>query len=114
MALFGPRSMSLRRRAWAGLAAVLLGALALRAGLTLHRYYDTDELEHMHAALLVAHGNLPFRDFFEHHGPLLYSILAPVVAPALDPVDKALAGRLFMSLFWLCILPAPSALLQVL
>lgn len=94
--------MSLRRRAWAGLAAVLLGALALRAGLAVHRYYDTDELEHLHAALLVAHGNLPFRDFFEHHGPLFYAALAPVVAPASDPVDKALAGRLFMSLFWLC------------
>lgn len=96
--------MSLRKRAWAGLAAVLLGALALRAGLALHRYYDTDELAHLHAALLVSHGNLPFRDFFEHHGPLLAAALAPVVSQPSDPVEKALAGRLFISLFWLCAL----------
>ncbi|MDP3541116.1 MAG: hypothetical protein Q8T11_01460 [Elusimicrobiota bacterium] len=93
--------MSLRRWAWAGLAAALLGAAGLRAGLTLHRYYDTDELVHLHAALLVARGNLPFRDFFAHHGPLFWAALAPVVDPPHDPEAKALAGRLLVSLFWL-------------
>ncbi|MDD5303949.1 MAG: hypothetical protein PHS14_12685 [Elusimicrobia bacterium] len=93
--------MSLRRWAWCGLAAAMLAAAGLRAGLIVHRYYDTDELEHLHAALLVARGNLPFRDFFEHHGPLFWAALAPVVEPPHDPVSKALAGRLFMTLFWL-------------
>lgn len=93
--------MSLRRWAWCGVAAALLLAAGLRAGLTVHRYYDTDELEHLHAALLVANGNLPFRDFFEHHGPLFWAALAPVVDPPHEPLDKALAGRLLMSLFWL-------------
>lgn len=93
--------MPLRRWAWCGLAAALLLAAGLRAGLTLHRYYDTDELEHLHAALLVARGNLPFRDFFEHHGPLFWAALAPVAAPPHDAESKALAGRLLMSLFWL-------------
>lgn len=93
--------MRLRRWAWAGLAAALLGAAGLRAGLTVHRYYDTDELVHLHAALLVARGNLPFRDFFAHHGPLFWSALAPVADPPHTPEAKALAGRLFVSLFWL-------------
>lgn len=93
--------MSLRRWAWCGVAAALLAAAGLRAGLIVHRYYDTDELEHLHASLLVARGNLPFRDFFEHHGPLFWSALAPVVDPPSEPLGKALAGRLLMTLFWL-------------
>lgn len=93
--------MPLRRWAWAGVAAALLAAAGLRAGLTVRRYFDTDELVHLHAALLVARGNLPFRDFFAHHGPLFWAALAPVVDPPHDPYAKALAGRLFMSLFWL-------------
>jgi hypothetical protein len=93
--------MSLRRWAWCGLAAALLAAAGLRAGLTVRRYYDTDELVHLHAALLVARGNLPFRDFFGHHGPLFWAALAPVADPPHDPESKALAGRLLMSLFWL-------------
>ncbi|MCM2304755.1 MAG: hypothetical protein NDJ72_08635, partial [Elusimicrobia bacterium] len=93
--------MPLRRWAWAGLAAALLAAAGLRAGLVVHRYFDTDELVHLHAGLLVARGNLPFRDFFGHHGPLFWAALAPVVDPPHDPAAKALAGRLFVSLFWL-------------
>lgn len=93
--------MSLRRWAWCGVAAALLAAAGLRAGLIVHRYYDTDELEHLHASLLVARGNLPFRDFFEHHGPLFWAALAPVVDPPSEPLGKALAGRLLMTLFWL-------------
>jgi hypothetical protein len=93
--------MSLRRWAWCGLAAALLAAAGLRAGLVVHRYFDTDELVHLHASLLVARGNLPFRDFFGHHGPLFWFMLAPVVDPPLDPFEKALAGRAFVSMFWL-------------
>lgn len=106
--------MPLRRWAWAGLAAALLAAAGLRAGLLVRRYFDTDELVHVHAALLVARGNLPFRDFFAHHGPLFWSALAPVVDPPADPFAKALAGRLLVSVFWLMTLalaarPRPGA-----
>ena len=93
--------MPLRRWAWAGIAFALLAAAGLRAGLIVHRYYDTDELEHLHAALLVAKGSLPFRDFFEHHGPLFWAGLAPVAGAPHDPLDKALAARVFVSMYWL-------------
>ncbi|UPT75187.1 MAG: hypothetical protein M0D55_05625 [Elusimicrobiota bacterium] len=85
----------------AGLLAALLGAGALRLSLARHRYFDTDELEHLHAALLVSHGNVPFRDFFEHHGPAFWSLIAPAAAAPADPYDKALAGRAVVSVFWL-------------
>ncbi len=38
-----------------------------------------DQTEHLHAAYLVSIGQVPYKDFFEHHHPLLWYLLAPVV-----------------------------------
>ena len=38
-----------------------------------------DELEHLHATYLITQGLVPFRDFFEHHNPLLWGLLAPII-----------------------------------
>lgn len=77
---------------------LILGAawLALRLFLIRDRVFDGDELEHMHGAWLAAHGQVPFRDFFEHHGPLFPFLLAPVTALFPDPVRAIMAARLFM------------------
>jgi hypothetical protein len=93
-----------RRLGFAAAAALLLGALALRVALVRERYVDTDETEHLHAALLVAHGNVPFRDFFEHHGPLFWAGLAPVVARFDGSFAAVEAGRVLMTLGWLAML----------
>ncbi|NNN07239.1 MAG: hypothetical protein HKL90_15200 [Elusimicrobia bacterium] len=94
----------MRRLAWAAAGLALAAALALRVGLVRARYFDTDELEHLHATLLVAHGNTPFRDFFEHHGPLFWAALAPVVSGFHGSYASAEAGRAAVSLAWLGIL----------
>lgn len=62
------RRQRLDRILW--LAVVLL--LAARCHLLWVRIYDPDELEHIHAGYCVARGQVPYRDFFEHHGPLTY------------------------------------------
>ena len=41
------------------------------------RFFDPDEFEHAHAAWSVSRGLLPYRDFFEHHTPWYYFLLAP-------------------------------------
>lgn len=41
------------------------------------RNYDPDELQHLHGAYATAKGLLPYRDYFEHHTPLLHFLLAP-------------------------------------
>jgi 4-amino-4-deoxy-L-arabinose transferase-like glycosyltransferase len=41
------------------------------------RFFDADELEHSHAAWSVFRGLVPYRDFFEHHTPWYYFLLAP-------------------------------------
>ncbi|MBU2574908.1 MAG: glycosyltransferase family 39 protein [Elusimicrobia bacterium] len=84
------------RRVAAGL--LLFGAawLALRLLLIRDRVFDMDELEHLHGAWLVARGQVPFRDFFEHHGPLFPFLLAPLTALIHDPIRAVWAARLFM------------------
>ncbi len=44
-----------------------------------NRGIDPDELEHLHAAYCVSRGDIPYRDFFEHHGPALYYFVLPLM-----------------------------------
>jgi hypothetical protein len=53
-------------------------ACALQAYEIPNRGIDPDELEHLHAAYCVWRGDLPYRDFFEHHGPALYYLVWPL------------------------------------
>lgn len=62
--------------------ALVLVASAARWQLARDRWICVDEFEHLHAAwcLTPAGGaQLPYRDFFEHHPPLLYYTLAPLL-----------------------------------
>lgn len=38
-----------------------------------------DDLEHLHASFLVSEGFVPYKDFFEHHHPLLWFLFAPII-----------------------------------
>lgn len=78
--------------------------LYLRLLLLRERYFDTDELEHLHAALCVARGGVLYKDFFELHGPLFYFFLAPFVGLLHDPLSMIWTGRAITALFWLGIL----------
>ena len=41
-------------------------------------YCLIDTVEHIHASYLINIGLIPYRDFFEHHNPLLWYILSPL------------------------------------
>jgi len=43
------------------------------------RGFDPDELEHLHAAFCLHSGQIPYRDFFEHHAPALYWLAQPAL-----------------------------------
>ena len=43
-------------------------------------YAFFDDIEHLRAAYFVSNGEIPYRDFFEHHHPLFWYVLAPLVA----------------------------------
>jgi hypothetical protein len=71
----------------------LAAALLLQAGLGWGRRFHVDEWQHLHASWCIAQGLLPYRDFFEHHSPGLWYLLAPWMAwarPELDP-ERAVA-----------------------
>lgn len=86
-----------------GLALLLAAApLLLQTGL---RYLDPDEWQHAQMAWLIAQGRVPFRDFFEHHMPLLHLLAAPV-AVFLRPeetVGRAFAFMLLLRLADVCL-----------
>jgi len=64
-----------------------------------------DEFEHLHAAWLVHDGKLPYRDFFEHHTPLIWYTFAPLFDSYHDTIAVADTGRYIMlSLSLLCLL----------
>ena len=56
-----------------------------------------DEFEHLHAAYLVAQGQAPYRDFFEHHTPLFY-YLAAAVLPMRSPTFETLIYARYLAL----------------
>lgn len=88
-----------------GGAIVLLLVLA-RLHLLVVRLYDPDEFEHLHAAFCIAKGLVPYRDFFEHHGPVPYYLTAPLVRWfGAEPVQLTLQ-RLVAFGFVLALLPA--------
>lgn len=59
-----------------------------------------DELEHLRAAWFVSQGEMPYRDFFEHHHPLVWFLLAPLVSVVPHTNIAALyAGKSLAALF---------------
>ena len=38
-----------------------------------------DDVEHLHSSWLVLQGKVPYRDFFQHHNPLMWYIFAPLM-----------------------------------
>ncbi len=73
----------MRQNSFARLS-ILAGCLALISGVlylawTLRSSLNTDEIEHLHCAYLVSEGALPYAGFWEHHSPLLWVLLSPVL-----------------------------------
>ncbi len=79
-------------------------ACAMQAYEIPNRGIDPDELEHLHAAYCVWRGQVPYRDFFEHHGPALYYLVAPLLALRGPDLSALWLGRLMMWCFSLATL----------
>ncbi len=77
-----------------------LAAWAILLGVT------PDEAEHLHLSWLVTHGMVPYKDFWQHHSPLLWVVIAPLVKgldPSITILDSAriFCGALFAVNFFL-------------
>ena len=72
------------------LEIVFTSAIALSWGRT-----AIDETEHLHMSWLVSTGMIPYRDFFEHHNPLLWYVFAPISALFFNSAYVLYAGHFF-------------------
>ena len=70
----------------------------VRLGVVLNRALDPDESQHLHAAWLVSQGRVPYRDFWEHHAPAFYYLVAPLTRWLAERPAVYLGGRLLMTL----------------
>jgi 4-amino-4-deoxy-L-arabinose transferase-like glycosyltransferase len=85
--------LAMRRLAPVVLAAVVALAVVVRIGVVMNRSIDPDESQHLHAAWLVAQGEVPYRDFWEHHLPLFHYGMAPLTVWLADRPEVYFAGR---------------------
>ncbi len=67
----------LQRVAW---GIIVLFCLGMVGTSVVFQPYGHDEFEHVHTAWKMLRGERIYLDFFQHHHPLLYVYLAPVIA----------------------------------
>lgn len=68
---------------WRGTPVIVLAAVAVAArlfALTFLHPLNWDEVEYFRATDWVRQGLVPYRDFWEHHTPLMWFLFAPVTA----------------------------------
>jgi 4-amino-4-deoxy-L-arabinose transferase-like glycosyltransferase len=90
-----PTDAAPRRRAL--VVALVLLAVAARTGVVLNRAIDPDESQHLHVAWRIAQGQVPYRDFWEHHLPAFHGLMAPLTAALTDRTEIYFAGRVLMA-----------------
>ncbi len=60
-------------------AGIMIGVyLLLQAVLAVLHCFDPDEWLTLHGAWTMAQGMVPYRDYFEHHGPLFHGVLSVI------------------------------------
>ena len=80
------------------LVAALLALLAWSAQT---RAFDPDEFQHLQIAWLIGQGQIPHRDFFEHHTPLYHFAIAAWLTDARLTTDGDAAVGALIALRWL-------------
>jgi 4-amino-4-deoxy-L-arabinose transferase-like glycosyltransferase len=69
-------------------------------------WFKQDETEAVHTAWKILHGELIYIDFFQHHHPLLYVYLAPVIALFGEHASTVVACRIAILPFFFGIVAA--------
>ncbi|MBR6412528.1 MAG: glycosyltransferase family 39 protein [Alphaproteobacteria bacterium] len=59
-----------------------------------------DDFEHLASGWFIFNGYVPYRDFFQHHHPLLWYLMTPVFYFVDHPIDSFWIGRVVAAIFW--------------
>ena len=91
------------RYTWVDWLFVLLTAIILL--LTVYPLFDRvfleDDWEHLASAWFIYNGFIPYQDFFQHHNPALWYLLAPVFYFLENPLYSFHIGRVISAFFFL-------------
>ncbi len=82
----------------------ILAAFFLRIPILKVRYFDPDEFQHLHGARQIYRGQIPYRDYFEHHTPFLHFILTGFYPIFGEEIRILFAARALMLVFTAAIL----------
>ncbi len=83
------------------LIALAAGMIVLLAATSEIREFDPDEFQHLQVAWLVASGEIPYKDFFEHHTPLYHFLISPLLSDKALITDGNAAERMVIALRWI-------------
>jgi len=81
------------------MACVLLLTILLETTFMIGNY-GWDDLEHWASSWFIFNGFAPYRDFFQHHHPLLWYITAPFFWFMEHPIDSFRVGRIIAVIFF--------------
>jgi 4-amino-4-deoxy-L-arabinose transferase-like glycosyltransferase len=77
----------------------ILIAFFLRIPLLQIRYFDPDEFQHLHSARQIYNGEIPYRDYFDHHTPFLHFILSGLYPIVGEDINILFVARSLMLVF---------------
>jgi len=92
----------------------ILAAFVLRIPILKVRYFDPDEFQHLHGARQIYRGQIPYRDYFEHHTPFLHFTLTGFYPIFGEEIRVLFAARALMLVFTAAILYLTYALAKTL
>lgn len=83
---------------------LIVFAFFFRISLLKIRFFDPDEFQHLHGARLIYHGQLPYRDYFDHHTPFLHFIMSGLYPIFGEEIGILFVARALMMVFTAVIL----------
>lgn len=84
--------------------AILAVMLVVILSLTLFRDFDHDEFEAVHTSWKILNGESIYIDFFQHHHPFFYFLIAPLIQLFGESVETLYALRVLMFSCYLAML----------
>ena len=82
----------------------ILIAFFLRIPILQVRSFDPDEFQHLHSARQIYYGEIPYRDYFDHHTPFLHFILSGLYPIVGENINILFVARSLMLVFTMIIL----------
>ncbi len=75
---------------------ILIFLISLTFLISVNKCLGPDEVEHIHSAWYIKNGKIPYSDFFQHHHPLFWYSITPILLIFGDTVNAIIIIRVAM------------------